>query len=662
MPECSLQVLLTANQQLQSTFQPPFTGVQNRIQQWERLTQDNILLEAIRHGVRLPLTRIPARQPARTAVVAVPKLHALASRGILRLLSQEEIQRTNTWTPTFGIPKPHSSDIRLINDMRNVNSCFPVPHYKQDTVQTVIDTLASNSTLHWGANLDLRDWFYHLQLHPSSQRWVRLTGESTTEAYQFLALPMGLKSSPFWLHRLQRPLLQHFRNQAMSIVWYVDDLLILGSSPFQVQQHIRYIISMFNQLGLQLNVDKCQMEPVQDITYLGLRWNHPQGMVPALPERVTAARRMAAKLASGHRVQPVQMAKLAGILQHLQHGALHLRGLGRPLMHLACHLRHQHGNWHHLPMKDIFCRGLLHQFRRQLRQPVAPVHLRPAIHHRLVLRTDASQDAWAAVLHSPTGIHQTHHLFEFKDREAHITLKETLAVLYGLMAFRDLIPPHSLIEVRSDCTTTVQVLNKGSPKFHLNVINIKVIQLCLQLQAHLQCHYTPGASSEHAMVDRLSRLKPERNDYAVDHHILPHVCQHLQTTVNLDMFADAHNRRCRQFWSWRPSPLAQATDAFNQSWAVIPGRHLWCNPRWPLVGAVLKKAVHDQARLLICVPLWRGQWWWALLQQLATKIMVMDVPTFVNPHGSLMPRPKWKTCFALLDGRAICHRPRRASW
>ena len=39
------------------------------------------------------------------------------------------------------------------------------------------------------------------------------------------------------------------------------------------------------------------------------------------------------------------------------------------------------------------------------------------------------------------------------------------------------------------------------------------------------------------------------------------------------------------FFSWRPDPLAEAVDAFQQNWSLLKG---YVNPPWCLVGRVLK--------------------------------------------------------------------------
>ena len=48
------------------------------------------------------------------------------------------------------------------------------------------------------------------------------------------ALPFRLASSPYWAHRLSKPILQWARAQKLTLVWYVDDVLILGKSAQEV--------------------------------------------------------------------------------------------------------------------------------------------------------------------------------------------------------------------------------------------------------------------------------------------------------------------------------------------------------------------------------------------------------------------------------------------
>ena len=82
-----------------------------------------------------------------------------------------------------------------------------------------------------------KSWFHHLQIHSSSRRWMRFKLR-TGEAFEVEALPFGLSCSPYWAHRLAKPILAWVRNtlQDVTVVWYVGDIATLGKTQQDVER------------------------------------------------------------------------------------------------------------------------------------------------------------------------------------------------------------------------------------------------------------------------------------------------------------------------------------------------------------------------------------------------------------------------------------------
>ena len=53
-------------------------------------------------------------------------------------------------------------------------------------------------------------------------------------------------------------------------MWYVDDILILGSSKTEVEAQATELVDLFTSLGVQVNYEKSQTEVTQHPTYLGM--------------------------------------------------------------------------------------------------------------------------------------------------------------------------------------------------------------------------------------------------------------------------------------------------------------------------------------------------------------------------------------------------------
>lgn len=56
------------------------------------------------------------------------------------------------------------------------------------------------------------------------------------------------------------------------------------------------------------------------------------------------------------------------------------------------------------------------------------------------------------------------------------------------------------------------------------------------------------------------------------YYILYKTLMEFYHTCNVDLFANRHNAQLKRYWSWKPEPLAEGTDAFSQighKWRVI---------------------------------------------------------------------------------------------
>ena len=78
----------------------------------------------------------------------------------------------------------------------------------------------------------------------------------------------------------------------------------------------------------------------------------------------------------------------------------------------------------------------------------------------------------------------------------------------------------------------------------------------------------------------------------------------------MDLFASQLTNQCHGFFSWRPDPLAEATDAFCQSWV---GMKAYANPPWNLISRILAKTQTQGADLTLVAPVWKAQPWYAVL-------------------------------------------------
>ena len=94
------------------------------------------------------------------------------------------------------------------------------------------------------------------------------------------------------------------------------------------------------------------------------------------------------------------------------------------------------------------------------------------------------------------------------------------------------------------------------------------------------CHI---AGVENTVADQMSTY--DRTDWQLNPKIFSKI-NDLWGPIQVDMFAMRLSALLPRFYSWRPEPLVEATDAFSQNWNPIKG---YANPPWSLIQCCLKK-------------------------------------------------------------------------
>lgn len=390
---------LKSNELLLSEL-PPFRRLQRRVDAWAEIGASQLVLTIIRNGVRIPLKAMPRPMGKRMRGNLTAELLKLEGMGVIRTLSWEESASTKTWTPIFAVPKPDKS-IRLITDVRNLNSVLKTPKFRADTIHSALKAAVGMS---WATRLDLKDYFFNVPFHQSARRWVRVPGPSQCHpGYEWTSLCFGFAASPFWTAKLASPVLQKFREDGLNITWYVDDILILATTEEQCQRDTSHVVHVLTKLGLALNQKKCQLTPVNTIQYLGLELNLLQQQVK-IPDTVQLQlQQLCASLARKSSSIPKAMSSLGGKLNYFALGHQRLFGWAKHLMAVAG--RHAQGKSHlywtpfHL---EPNLRHLLGYLSHQLKKSSPNLIKNPNIAANLIVFSDASDLGWGCVMYQPT--------------------------------------------------------------------------------------------------------------------------------------------------------------------------------------------------------------------------------------------------------------------
>ena len=104
-----------------------------------------------------------------------------------------------------------------------------------------------------------------------------------------------------------------------------------------------------------------------------------------------------------------------------------------------------------------------------------------------------------------------------------------------------------------------------------------------------------------------------------------------------DLFADRLNTQLPQFFSWRPDPMALASDALQQDWST--GRN-YAFPPFCLIIRTLAKLREKGGELILVTPVWPTQAWYPSLLDMSVSLPVLLPVTpnlLLGPRGEIHP-------------------------
>ena len=82
------------------------------------------------------------------------------------------------------------------------------------------------------------------------------------------------------------PIMAILHQKGIYIAPYVDDLIVKGTTCTKLKDTIQVVIKLLLQAGFVLNLEKSDLEPTQDLLYIGGRFLTKSGLVTLPQDRV----------------------------------------------------------------------------------------------------------------------------------------------------------------------------------------------------------------------------------------------------------------------------------------------------------------------------------------------------------------------------------------
>ncbi|KAN0033197.1 hypothetical protein ACTFIV_005208 [Dictyostelium citrinum] len=162
------------------------------------------------------------------------------------------------YSNVFTVPKPGTNILRPVLDLKSIILLSQSNHLPSMVKQG-----------YYMVKLDIKKAYLHVLVDPHYRDLFRFVWNGVH--YRWKTMPFGLSTAPRIFTMLLRPVLRMLRELNISVIAYLDDLLIVGSTKEECLSNLNKTMELLVKLGFKLNLEKSVLEPTQSITFLGLQ-------------------------------------------------------------------------------------------------------------------------------------------------------------------------------------------------------------------------------------------------------------------------------------------------------------------------------------------------------------------------------------------------------
>lgn len=393
--------------------------------------------------------------------------------------------------------KPNG-DVRVCIDPSELNKAILRPHF---SVPTAEELFAKIGKARYFCNLDAASGFYQI---PLSERSSYLCTMATPWGrFRYLRLPFGLASAP----EVYLQAMQEFFGDLPGVFTYFDDFLVKGETMAELLHNLRLVLERCRLVNLKMQYSKCRFF-LEEIPWIGHVIGH--GTLKPDPEKVEAIVNMPGPTDKNGLV------RLLGMVTYLSKFCQNLANDTRPLRDLL----KADVAWVWESQQQV----VFDQLKKKISSLPVLRLFDPAKH--VVVSVDASPiGVGAALLQEGQPVSfASKTLTDTQQRYCQIE-KETLAIMFGLGAFRQYVIGNS-VTVESDHKPLVGLFQKPIAK-----CTPRIQRMRLQLSRYdFKIVYKPGR--ELFIADTLSRA-PSPSLYESDstQHSEEQVCMVLDQVM-----------------------------------------------------------------------------------------------------------------------------------
>ena len=598
-----------------STFQAG--SLKAKLPIWRKITKDPEILKLI-SGVALSFSATPTQDKIPHEIQFSGNQKILVKKELQKFMSQGIIEHAEPRqgdfvSNLFARPKKTPGDIRLILNLKFLNTFVPTTHFKMETLEVALKLLRPNMFM---ASIDLTNSFYHLLVRPQDRKFLNFYHDK--HYLRFTSLVMGFKDSPRLFTKLMKVPLSFLRlHYGCILVCYIDDILILGPTRAKVALSVAHTANLLQMLGFYINFEKSELEPTQSIEFLGFLLDSVNMSVTLTQAKIEKISALASDILKKPKFSIRSLAQFLGncvaAFPAVEFGPYHTKEL--EIEKVQALNNHEWDFEAHMSLSQwttLHVQWWKDNIATSVFSLVAPPN-RKQIH----LFTDASNAGWG--VYFPSTKSKSGGLWDPREQTFHINLKEICAVWFGVQIYYKNLQ-NCTVHIHTDNQVALYGLHQqGSTRSLLcNKYIAKIMQFLEERQLHLVVSYV--RSELNCEADRASRLYEHDLEWSIPSEIFTKICKKWGTP-QIDLFASRINHRVPRYCSWKPDPYAYAIDAFALDWDEFDLIYIFAP--FSLITSVLKTFMEQDpqhaADAIFVYPRWTAQPWWPVVQQLQTQ-------------------------------------------
>ncbi|KAM9943654.1 hypothetical protein ACTFIT_001943 [Dictyostelium discoideum] len=170
------------------------------------------------------------------------------------------------YSNVFTVPKSGTNLHPPVLDLKRLNTYINNQSFKMEGIKNLPSMVKQG---YYMVKLDIKKAYLHVLVDPQYRDLFRFVWKGSH--YRWKTMPFGLSTAPRIFTMLLRPVLRMLRDINVSVIAYLDDLLIVGSTKEECLSNLKKTMDLLVKLGFKLNLEKSVLEPTQSITFLGLQ-------------------------------------------------------------------------------------------------------------------------------------------------------------------------------------------------------------------------------------------------------------------------------------------------------------------------------------------------------------------------------------------------------